>query len=126
MSTQELYHGTKGDSILSILTEGLIRPSNREIYFVKQESQLHGAFAYGADLSRGAAFVIKVRAQIPDALVLKSKSRAGAPADTWVLETDRPVKVEVLKLYVRHKPGQPIEVKVGAAAMRSYLQGKTK
>jgi hypothetical protein len=126
VSVQELYHGSPGDSILNILTEGVIRPSNGEIYFIKNESQLHDGFQYGADISRGAAFVILVRAQVPDGLSPKRPMRAGAPRDTWCFETNRPIKVEVLKLYVRPRPGRPIEIKEGAAAIRSYLQGKTK
>ena len=121
MHIQELYHGTTGDNILGILKEGVIRPSNREIYFVRHESQLHTAFAYGADLTRGAAFVIKVKAKIPDGVNLKPKSRPGAPQDTWLLETDKPIAVEVLTLYVRTKPGVPVELKSGAAEIRKYL-----
>jgi hypothetical protein len=126
MQIQDLYHGTTASSVLSIMNERAIRPSNGEIYFIKQESQLHQAFAWGADTSRGAAFVIKVRAQVPDGLSLKPKSRPGAPADTWVLATDKPIAVEVLRLYVRYKPGEPIETTDGAAEIRRYLETQTK
>lgn len=45
MVFQELYHGTMGDSILAIAREGLIRPTNGEIYFGKHESQYEGVLA---------------------------------------------------------------------------------
>lgn len=124
MSVQNLYHGSPGDSILSILAEGVIRPSNGEIYFIKNESQLHDAFQYGADISRGAAFVIMVRAQVPDGLSPKRPARPGAPKDTFCFETNKPIRAEVLKLYVRTRPGLPIEIKEGGAAIKSYLQNK--
>ena len=126
MPDQELFHGTTANNILSIMKDGAIRPSNGEVYFVRQESQLHHAFAYGADISQSAAFVIKVRAKIPDGLSLKPKARPGAPSDTWVLETDKPIAVEVLRLYVRHKPGEPVEMKDSAAEIRRYLEARTK
>jgi len=125
MQVHELYHGTIANNILSILKEGAIRPSNGEIYFIRQESQLHSAFAYGADVSRGAAFVIKVRAKIPDGLHLKPIDRPGAPPDSWKLEIDKPIAVEVLRLYVRHKPGEPVETRDGAAEIRRYLETQT-
>jgi hypothetical protein len=125
MQVHELYHGTTAENILSIMKDGAIRPSNGEVYFIKQESQLHNAFSYGADISRSAAFVIKVRAKIPDGLSFKPKARSGAPSDTWALETQNPIAVEVLRLYVRHKPGQPIEIKDGAAEIRRYMETQT-
>lgn len=125
MQVQELYHGTTANNILSIINDGAIRSGNGEIYFIRQESQLHNAFAYGADVSRSAAFVIQVRSQVPDGLTLKPKARPGAPADTWVLDTDRPIAVEVLRLYVRHKPGEPVETIDGAAEIRRYLETGT-
>jgi len=122
MQMLELYHGTTANNILSIMKQHAIYPSNREVYFIRQESQLHSAFAYGADVSRDAAYVIKVRVTLPHGLSLKPKARVGAPADAWVVETDKAIPVEVLRLYVRHKPGQPIEVKDGAAEIERYLQ----
>jgi Family of unknown function (DUF5675) len=125
MQVHELYHGTTANNILGIMKEGAIRPSNGEIYFIRQESQLHNAFAYGADISRSAAFVIKVRAQVPDGLSLKPRARRGAPTDTWVLQTEKPIAVEVLRLYTRYKPGEPAEIRDGAAEIRRYLEGQT-
>lgn len=123
MRSEELYHGTKGDNILSILSSGVIRPRDGEIYFGKWESQFHTLFPYGGDLSRGAAFVIKVKVQIPDSLRLRpGGSRAGAPTDTWVLDTSQPIAAQVLKLYVRSKPGQPLKIVDGPQAVRHFLE----
>ena len=91
--------------------------------FVKQESQLHTCFVHGADLSRGAAFVIKARVHIPENLSLKPAPKPGNP-DAWILQTDRPVAVEVLKLFVRHKPGEPLEMFEGRDRIAAYLRPK--
>jgi len=122
---QDLYHGTLASAVLSIMREGVIRPSNGEIYFIRQESQLHNAFLYGADVSRHAAFVIKVRANIPDGLSLKRLDRQGAPLDTWVAKTSKPIAVEVLRLYVRRKIYEPLEIKDGSVEIRRYLEPLT-
>jgi len=108
MSTQELYHGTKGDNVLRILREGVIRPTDGQIFFCKQESQWGTLFAHGGDTSRDAAFVIKVRVHISDDRHLKARVTPGVP-DTWVLATNTPVKGEILALLIRRRPGSPVE-----------------
>jgi hypothetical protein len=121
MAIHEFFHGTKADNILNILRDGVIRPQHGEIYVGKFESQSHWLFQYGADTSRSAAFVVKLRAHLPENCSPKRVSRAGAPADAWVLETDAPVRVEVLQLFVRRRPGEPIEVKNGPLEISNYL-----
>lgn len=124
MALLEFYHGTKADSILSILREGVIRPSDGVIYIGRFESQFHSLFQYGVDISRSAAFVIKLRAHLPENCVPKRLARPGAPPDAWVLETNTPIRAEVLQLFVRHKPGEPIEIKNGSMEIGNYLQPK--
>jgi hypothetical protein len=124
MNTKELYHGTKADNILSIMKEGLIRPNNGKIYCARSESEYPTLFQYGADTSRGAAFVIKVRAELLDNSRFKAVSRPGAPRDAWALETGLPLKVEVLKLYVRIRPGEPVRT-LEAPQIAEYLRPKT-
>jgi len=114
MPIQELYHGAEADEILSIIKEGLIRPHGGEIYFGKQESQYPALFQYGADTSRGARFVIKLRVEVPDACNLRPFARHGAPRDAWKLETNSPLKAEVLRLFVQQKPGSPIQTFEGS------------
>jgi|SRR5262249_30959955 len=124
MAIQEFFHGTNANNILSILREGVIRPHQGAIYIGRFESQFHWLFQYGADTSRGAAFVIKVRAHLTGTCAPKRVSRPGAPVDAWVLETNMPIRVEILQLFVRHRPGEPIEVKNGPTEIGAYLQPK--
>lgn len=121
MKTQELYHGTTGDNIVAILNNGVMKPVGGEIYFVKHESQLHSSFVHGADTSRRAAFVLNVRIHIPEDATLKPDPRPGNP-DCWILRTSKPVAAEALKLFVRHKPGEPPEVIHGRERIAAYLQ----
>jgi hypothetical protein len=121
MKIQDLYHGAPANELLGILKDGAMKPSNGEICFVKQESQFHTCFVHGADRTRGAAFVIKARVYIPDDLTLKPDPRKGN-IDTWILQTDKPVKVEALKLFVRHKPGTPLEIVEGRDSITAYLR----
>jgi hypothetical protein len=121
MISLDLFHGTKGDNILSIQKEGLIRPANGEIYFGRRESQFHSLFQYGADTSRSAAFVIKARVQLPDLQTLKPLSRLGAPADAWVVNTTAPLRAEILQLFVRIRPGEPI-LAIAPAEIANYLR----
>lgn len=122
MIFQELYHGTKGDGILAIMREGVIRPNNGEIYFGRHESQFHNLFQYGADVSRSAAFVIRVKVQLPEPRSLKPISRPGAPQDAWVVNTQTPLRAEVLELFVRVRPGEPV-LKFAASQIADYLRG---
>jgi hypothetical protein len=120
---QELFHGAKGDKILAILREGVIHPNNGEIYFGRYESECHNLFQYGADTSRSAAFVIKVRVQLHEHGNLKPVSRAGAPRDAWVVHTQVPIKAEILELLVRVRPGEPL-LRFRAREIADYLHGK--
>ena len=124
MASQEFYHGTKADNILNILREGVIRPHRGEVYVGKFESQFHWLFQYGADTTRNAAFVIKVRAYLPENCTPKRVTRPGAPVDAWVLETNIPIRVEVLQLFVRHRPDEPVEKKNGPGEISNYLLPK--
>ncbi|MGA9390045.1 MAG: hypothetical protein WBV69_06320 [Candidatus Sulfotelmatobacter sp.] len=121
MKTQDLYHGTSADNILGILKDGVMKPAGGEIFFVRQESQIHTCFVHGADRSRGAAFVVKVKIHIPDHIGLKPVPKTGNP-DAWVLQANIPVKTEVIELFVRRKPGVPLEVIKGRDLIVSYLQ----
>lgn len=119
----ELYRGAKGDSILAIMREGVIRPSNGEIYFGRHESQFHNLFQYGTDIPRSAAFVIRIKVQLPEPSSLKPVLRDGAPRDAWVVNTQTPLKAEVLDLFVRVRPGEPV-TRFSGSQISDYLQGK--
>ena len=123
MRTLDLYHGADGDKILEIMKSRTMKPSNGELYFVKHESQLHTCFVHGADSTRGSAFVVKVRCDIPDSASLKPEVRPGN-LDTWILKTAVPISVEVLKLFVRRRPGQPVEIVEGREKIEACLRRK--
>jgi len=120
MAAQELYHGTKGDNVLRILRGGVIRPKDGQIFFCKQDSQLQTLFVHGADASRDAAFVIKVKVHIPGHDQLKPRVTPGVP-DTWVLTTSTPVKAEIEALLIRRRPGQPFATVTGFAESNNVL-----
>jgi Family of unknown function (DUF5675) len=120
MKVTELYHGAPGDSILGILRDGGMKPSNGEICFVKHESRLHNCFGWGADSRRGAAFVIQVRCYIPDDLTLNPDPRPTYP-DTWAVKTDKPIRVDVLRLFVRRKLDEPIEIIDGRDRIEAFF-----
>ena len=121
MASQDLYHGTKAANVLAIIREGVIRPKDGVIYFGKHESQYHNLFQYGADVSRNAAFVIKVRVQLPENSRLEPLLRPGAPQDAWILSTQVPVRAEVLELFARTKIGAP-PLKFTASQVAEYLR----
>jgi hypothetical protein len=122
MTTQELYHRTKGDNILHILREGVIRPKDGQIFFCKWESQLHTLFVHGVDDFRdGHAFVIKVKVHFHSHDQLQPCVTSGVP-DTWVLSTSTPVKAEIEALLIRRRPGQPVETVIGSTEINNLLQ----
>jgi hypothetical protein len=123
MRSEDLYHGTNGDHILGIMRQSLMTPTNGEIFFVKHDSEVHTCFVHGADAVRSAAFVVKVRVEFPDNIPFKAEPRHGN-RDAWVLKTTSPVRAQVLKLFVRFRPGQPMQTVDGAAKIREYLEPK--
>jgi hypothetical protein len=123
MRSEDLYHGANGEHILGILKQGMMTPVNGELFFVKHDSQLQTCFVHGADQARSAAFVVKLRVEFPEGTPFKAEPRHGN-LDTWVLRTASPVRVQVLKLFVRFRPGQPLHTVDGAAKIREYLEPK--
>jgi hypothetical protein len=120
MRIHDLYHGSNGDKILAIIREGVMRPNNGVLFFGRFESQYPHLFRYGADSERGASYVIKVRVSLPEDAGLKQHVQAGAPTDSWVLETRQVVSCQVLELYVREK-GISTVLRVPASEIPSCL-----
>lgn len=122
MQTRQLYHGTNGDNILSILASGKLSPNaQHEVFFSSDNWQT--VFMHGADQKRKAAFAIKVEVTLPDQIVLVHTSTPGIPA-TLLVQTIQPLAAKVLELYVR-KPGEDgfvMEHIRGEPAIRNYLQ----
>lgn len=121
MQLRQLYHGTTGDNILSILDSGKMNPSaQHEMFF--SSSSWQTVLMYGADRKRGAAFAIKVAVTIPEHIIQLNASTPGNP-DTLILQTIEPLPAQVLELYVR-KPGDDgfeIERILGELPIRNYL-----
>jgi len=121
MPQHELYHGSTGDRILAIIQQGVMLPNNGVLFFGRFESQYPSLFQYGADLTRGACYVVKVRVHLPDGTELKQHARAGAPIDSWTIEAREPLTCQVLELYVRPKGGGEVH-RVPATKIPTYLE----
>ena len=104
MNILDVYHGTKGDDILTIIKRGVLRPNKSgEIYFVQHD--VTGAMQYGVDESRMACYAIRVRVEVPLTATMEQLERSGAPRDTLRVTTPLPIKAEVTEMYIR-TPGQ--------------------
>jgi hypothetical protein len=122
MSSRELYHGTNGDNILSIIRTGLIEPGADNTIFFSLWSW-ESVLMYGADRAREASFVIKVKAEISDDMLTHNIPTPGVPG-TLILLTSQPIPVKVLNLYVRKGRSPDFEFQhiVGDVAVLHYLQ----
>ena len=119
MSSDILYHGTKGDNILGILRTGVITPgSDGKIWFARYKWD--SALMHGADALRGASFVIKVRVHIPDTAIRRYTATQGV-ADTLIIETSQPVRAEVLKLHARTARDFSFRHFVGEKLIKAFL-----
>jgi hypothetical protein len=122
MQTRQLYHGTNGDNILSILASGKLFPSaQHEIFF--SSSDWKTVLMYGADQKRKATFAIKVEVTFPDQIVQVNLSTPGNPA-TLLVQTIQPLAAKVLELYIR-KPGEDgfvFDQIRGELLIQNYLQ----
>jgi hypothetical protein len=121
MRNEVLYHGTDGDSILGIMATGSMLPGDGKIFFSKyrwQDSLMHGG-----DSKRKATFVIKVAVSIPDNVVSYNTSTPGVGV-TFVIETQVPLRANVLELYVRKPTSNGFEGHhlVGSRAIGQYLR----
>ncbi len=101
MKSRSVFHGTNGDSILSIMDSGEIRPNERgEIYFAQHHWQ--DALMYGPDKERRASFVIAVDIWYPETVREEMKPTPGVMY-TLVLHTASPITAEVRRLYIRRR-----------------------
>ncbi len=121
MTTEyELYHGTAGAKILSIMDFGAMRPdTNHEVYF---SQRFDDALQHGADSERRGALAFKARVTIPDGASIKRVQRPGNPLSILVT-TALPLPVAIQELYVR-RPGEDgfeLEIVKGVQAIRAAL-----
>ena len=122
MQEDVLFHGASGDAILGIIDAGAMHPgADRKIYFSKWGWE--HVLMHGADRRRAAAFVIKLKVQIPLGAQTYRTATPGVP-DTFVIETTEPVRAEVLELVARHPSGDRgfrIRTIRGLDEIRDYL-----
>jgi hypothetical protein len=118
MKTYELYHGTNGDNILSILQEGLMRPSAQHKVFFSQKFE--DALQHGGDLKRKLTFAFKAQVVLPSVASLERTSKPGNPL-TVIVDSIAPLPTTILELYVRTPHQQHLQVVKGAAAIRVFL-----
>lgn len=124
MTARVLYHGTDGDAILRIVESGTIKPNQGQIFF--SEWNWQSVLMHGADSQRKAAFAVKLSVQIPSDVGRFATSTAGV-ADTLVVMTAKPLRAEVLELYVRKPTPDGMEVQriAGERPIRTFLLGTT-
>lgn len=122
MTQEYLYHGASGDRILGIIVSGEMRPdADGQVFFAREG--FSSVFMHGGDLKRRAAFAIKLRARLPKGATIQRGSTSGVQ-DTYIVVTAAPLAVEVLELYVRERPGQPVVTICGAEAIAQYLRSR--
>jgi hypothetical protein len=113
-----LFHGTDGDSILSILREGAMRPDARhELYFSVTHEDV---FAHGGDAKRHAAFGFKAEVTLPPGA---SQRRVPTSTNriTVVVTSALPVPVRILELYMRPAKSSALQTIRGVEAIRAHL-----
>ena len=119
-STLEVFHGSPGSSILSILREGAIRPDpTHHVYF---SARYEDALQHGADVVLRASFAFRAEVTIPDTASFERVSKPGNPL-TILVTTNVPLSLRILELYVRLGKVGAFQIKrvAGADAIRRYL-----
>jgi hypothetical protein len=119
MLIRDLYHGSNGDNILSIISDSAIAPNtDGKVYF--SEWRFDSVLMHGADRKRKATFAVKLRVWIPETAVMQQDATPGV-ADTLVVTPAEPLRAEVLELYVREARATTVKTIKGKAAIRAYL-----
>jgi len=119
MHTSIRYHGTDGDTILKIILRHEMKPSGGKIFFARNDWA--DCLGHGADRKRKAAFAIKVEINIPKG----TKETAEFTPDqifAAIIESNKPLKVKVLELYVRRKDATEAEQISGETAIKAFLK----
>ena len=93
------FHGASGDTILKIIESGQLRPSKDNKIFLGRYNW-QSCMMHGPDRRRKASFVVKVRVGNIDAAATIFRETHGV-RDTAEIQTDQPIPVEVLEMYVR-------------------------
>ena len=118
MKIYDLFHGTDGDAILSIIRDSSIRPSSDHKIFFSE--RFDDALQHGADLKRKLTFAFKAQVSLPSTASLERTSKPGNPL-TVIVTTTMPVPATILELYVRTPHQQGLQVVKGLAAIKAFL-----
>jgi hypothetical protein len=116
------FHGASGDKILRIIDSGVLQPDDRGRIFLGRYSW-ESCFMHGGDRKRGAAFVVKIKIGAADERVTFFNETPGV-RDTAQIQTDRPISVEIVEMYVRRiQSDAPAVVDriAGPVAIKQYL-----
>ncbi len=120
MKTYELYHGTDGDSILSILRDGLMRPDAEHRVFFSE--RFEDALQHGGDLKRKLTFAFKAQVALPATASVERTTKPGNPL-TVIVNSTAPLPTTLLELYVRTPHQQHLQIVKGIAAIKTFLSG---
>src|SRR5579884_2597795 len=94
----ELFHGTPGDNILTIIKEHSMRPGpDHKVYY---SQKFEDALQHGVDTKRRAAFAFKGKVTVPAGASLTREQRPGNPLAV-IVTTIQPLPTQILELYVR-------------------------
>ena len=114
----DLYHGTKGDNILSIINDGLMRPdAGHKVYF---SERLEDSLQHGGDLKRKATFAFKARITVPSGASL---ARVATPGNCLavLITTAIPLPAKLIELYVRLPREHEVKIIRGVETIKAYL-----
>ena len=120
MKIYELYHGTDGDSILSIIRDGFMRPNAEHKIFFSE--RFDDALQHGGDLKRKLTFAFKAQVTLPGAASLERTSKPGNPLTVIVTSTAN-LPTTILELYVRKPHQQHLQIVKGLPAIKKFLEG---
>lgn len=116
------FHGASGDTILQIIDSGQLRPGKDNTVFLGRYNW-QSCMMHGPDRKRKASFVIKVAiGQMQDQRTIFRETHGVR--DTAMIQTDQPIPVEVLELYVRtldEDGAASLNHLKGIVAIRQYL-----
>lgn len=120
---ERLFHGTNGDRILSIISEGHMVPdSDGCLFFSKYDWR--NTFMHGADTKRKAAYAIAVDVVLPTGASMMPVSSTHGVRDTCKVISPVPVPVAVVTLFVREPRQSEVFQIHGVAAITEYLNSR--
>src|SRR5260370_17553287 len=107
MKTYELYHGTDGDRILSIIRDGLMRPNAEHKTFFSE--RFEDALQHGGDIKRKLTFAFKAQVTLPPVASLERTTKPGNPL-TVIVNSISPLPTTILHLHLRPPHQQHLQV----------------